>query len=143
MAAHKVGDRVRSNVDTQGLRHWQALRERCRLAAYSGSATCRVRPEDARELEIGNGNGHLVFARAQDLRSRGSDMFRGPRGTSDQTCAACRSEAQTMQARSERGPALGGDESCGSFGVSCASRRPAAFSAPARVIAYISPRAPS
>lgn len=63
MPAHSVGDRVRSNVDAQGMRRGGLFEVVAVVSGFLGIVTYLVRAEDGRELEVGNG--HLLLERVE------------------------------------------------------------------------------
>jgi len=65
MTAHKVGDRVRSNVDAQGMRRGESFEVVAVSHGYFGIVVYRVRAEDGRELDVGNG--HLLLERVEPV----------------------------------------------------------------------------
>ena len=63
MPVHNVGDRVRSNVDAQGMRPGELFEVVAVVSGFLGIVTYLVRAEDGRELEVGNG--HLLLERGE------------------------------------------------------------------------------
>jgi hypothetical protein len=61
MTAHQVGDKVRSNVEAQGMRRGEVFSVVAVVRGPFAIVTYRVRAEDGRELEVRNG--HLVLER--------------------------------------------------------------------------------
>lgn len=64
MTAHKVGDRVRSNVSAQGACRGELFDVVAVVPGRFGLVTYRVRADDGRELEVGN----LLLERIADVR---------------------------------------------------------------------------
>lgn len=66
MTAHKVGDTVRSNVTAQGVRRGERFEVVPVVPGRFCVVTYRLRAEDGRELEVGNG--YLLLERIADVR---------------------------------------------------------------------------